>query len=146
MAKKAAFGSQIAVQYLQTGSYIVLNSVGDFTGPEVSVETIDVTTHDSPDAFNEFIAGMADGGSVDFDLVFEYDSAAHETLYNSVAARGIHNFRVQLPGFTSTSDGGYWQFAGLFTKIGAAMPVKDKLSASVSIKVSGKPVYTKRTS
>ncbi|MES2706076.1 MAG: phage tail tube protein [Verrucomicrobiota bacterium] len=143
MAKKAAYGSALAVQYAQTGSYTAIASVGDFTGPEISVETIDVTTHDSADHFNEFLAGMADGGEVSFDLVFNSAAAAHETLYNAVAARLLHNFQVQLPGFTNTAGGGYFQFAGLFTKAGASFPVKDKIGMGMSIKVSGKPVFTK---
>lgn len=145
MSKRAAYGSKLAVQYEQTGSFLPIASVGDFSGPEVSVETIDVTTHDSEDAFNEFLAGMADGGEVPFDLVFDPNLAAHETLYNAVAARKLHAFQIQLPGFTNTSAGGYFAFKGLFTKAGAAFPVKDKIGMSMSIKVSGKPSFIKFT-
>ncbi len=143
MAKKAAYGSKLAVQYGQTGSYINIANIGDFSGPEIGVETIDATTHDSPDHFNEFLAGMADGGEVPFDLVFDPALAAHETLYNAVADRALHNFQIQAPGFVSTGGGGYFSFAGLFTKFGTTFPVKDKIGASVTIKVSGKPVWHK---
>ena len=143
MAKTAAYGSKIAVQYAQTGSYTDIASVGDFTGPDISIETIDTTTHDSADNFNEFVSGMADGGEVNFDLVFNPNDATHETLYNAVAARLKHNFYVKLPGWVSTGGGGYLAFAGVFTKMGLSFPIKDKVGASMTIKVSGKPVYTK---
>lgn len=141
--KQAAYGSRIAVQYGQAGAFNLIASVGDFSGPEITAETIDVTTHDSADHFNEFLAGMADGGEVPFDMVFDSASAAHETLYNAVADRALHNFQIQLPGFVNTAGGGYFAFTGLFTKMGVTLPVKDKVGSSVNIKVSGKPVFHK---
>ena len=143
MAKKAAYGTSLTIQRLQTGSYVAMTNLKDISGPEISSETIDVTTHDSADNFNEFVAGMADGGEVNFDLVFNPNDATHETLYNAVAARLKHNFYVKLPGWVSTGGGGYLAFAGVFTKMGLSFPIKDKVGASMTIKVSGKPVYTK---
>lgn len=141
MAKKAAYGSKLAIQLDQTGSYTDIANVGDISGPSISAETIDVTTHDSPDAFAEFVAGMLDGGEVTTDLVFDAGPSGHGSLYNAVAARGTHNFYFKLPGFVNTAGGGYFSFAGLFTAFNATAPVKDKLGASVTIKVSGKPVF-----
>jgi hypothetical protein len=143
MAKKAAYGTKLAIQRLQTGSYTDVANVGDISGPEVSVETIDVTTHDSADFFTEFLAGIADSGDVSFDLVFDPNLAAHETIYNDVIGRQKHNFYLKMPGWVSTAAGGYIAFAGIFTKIGLTFPVKSGIMAPVTIKVSGKPVYTK---
>ena len=141
MAKQAAFGTRLSVQYNQTGEYVDLINVGDISGPEVNAETIDVTTHDSPNRFAEFISGMADGGEVSYDLVFDAASAPHAALYNAVADRKLHNFYVKAPGFVSTAAGGYWSFVGLFTKMSLSFPVTDKIGASCNIKVSGKPVF-----
>lgn len=143
MAKKAAYGTKLAIQRLQTGSYTDIANLGDITGPEINVETIDVTTHDSADFFAEFLLSIADGGDVSFDLTFDPNLAAHETLYNDVAARQKHNFYLKMPGWVSTVAGGYIAFTGLFTKIGMALTVKGAMMAPVTIKVSGKPVYTK---
>lgn len=143
MAKIAAYGSALLVQYAQTGAFINIANLGDFSGPEVSVDTIDVTTHDSPDKFNEFVPGMADGGEVTFDLVFDPALAVSATLYNAVADRVKHNFRARAPGYAVATDagGGWFAFAGFFTKFAVSNPVKDKLGATCNIKVSGKPVW-----
>lgn len=141
MAKKAAYGTSITIQRLQTGSYVAMTNLKDISGPEITAETIDVTTHDSADHFNEFLAGIADGGEVTFDVEFDPTSAAHETLWNDVAARQLHNFKLILPG--GSGSVGNIAFAGLLTKIGIGAPVKGSLMAPVTIKVSGKPVYTK---
>jgi hypothetical protein len=144
--KKAAYGSKLAIQIEQTGSYTDLASIGDISGPSISAETIDVTTHDSADAFAEFVAGMLDGGEVSTDLVFESGPSGHGTLYNAVADRQLHNFYLKLPGWVSTGAGGYFAFAGLLTAFNVTAPVKDKLGAAVTIKVSGKPVFHPFTS
>jgi hypothetical protein len=60
-----------------------------------------------------------------------------------VVGRQKHNFYLKMPGWASTAAGGYIAFAGIFTKIGMSFPVKSGIMAPVTIKVSGKPVYTK---
>ncbi len=139
--KTAAYGTALAIQRLQTGSYTNLTNLKDISGPDVNAEQIDVTTHDSADFFAEFVTGIADGGEVSFDVVFDPTSAAHELMYNDVAARQLHNFKLILPG--GGASVGNIAFAGVFTKMSFGAPVKDGLMASVTIKVSGKPVYTK---
>lgn len=145
MAKKAAFGTKLAVQYDQTGSYVDVTFPKDISGPGVSRETIDITNHDSADGYREYLPGLGDGGEVSYDLVFDSASAAHETLYNTAAGGGVHNFYLKLPGFVSTGAGGYWSFAGIFTKCDISTPVADVVMASVAIKVTGKPVFHKFT-
>lgn len=140
MAKKAAYGSVLKIQRLQTGSYVAMTNLKDISGPEINAETLDVTTHDSADNFNEFLAGIADGGEVTFEVEFDPASVAHETLWNDVAERQLHNFRLILPGGSDSL--GMIAFAGLLTKIGMGLPVKGSIMAPVTIKVSGKPVYT----
>ncbi|MES2706077.1 MAG: phage tail tube protein [Verrucomicrobiota bacterium] len=146
MGKQAAYGTSLS--YIdpdfifdpetpeETGD-VVIHQVGDITGPEISVETIDVTTHDSPDGFNEFLPGMADGGELSFDLLFDPGEGGHDRILDLVKRRIPLDFTITLPG-----DSGNFAFAGLFTKAGQTFPVKDALKASVSIKVSGSPVFT----
>lgn len=143
MAKRVAFGTILSVQYAQSGSYIDIANLGDTTGPETSVESVDVTTHDSADRFNESLPGMADGGEVSYDLKFDSASAAHQSLYDAVAGRAIHNFYLKLPGWVSTGGGGYWSFAGFFTKFAPGLAVKGSVDASMTVKVTGKPVFHK---
>lgn len=54
--------------------------MGDISGPEVSVATIDATNHDSPDAFAEFLPGMAEAGDVQFECFFDPNHVVHERL------------------------------------------------------------------
>ncbi len=146
MAKQAAYGT--VIQYidpdfvydpgepLELGETII-HQVADISGPEISVETIDVTTHDSPDHYNEFIPGAADGGELTFELVFDPSLNGHGAIVDLVTRRLLIEFALILPG-----DTGRWNFLGMFSKCGHTATVKDALRASVGVKVSGKPTFT----
>ncbi len=69
MPKAAAFGTTIKI----TAGTNVAN-VKAIKGPGVSLDMIDVTTHDSPSGWEEFVAGVLRSGDVTIDMV--YDPAA----------------------------------------------------------------------
>ncbi len=146
MAKKSAFGSKVAIQANQSGSYTDIANIKDITGPEITRETIDVTGHNSPDGYSEFLSGIGDGGELSFEMEFDPGLAAHDDLIDYASDGGLHNFYLKAPGWVSTSGGGYWAFAGLFTSVGQSFPVKGAIMANVTIKVSGKPVWTRFSS
>lgn len=136
MGKQAAFGTSLQYVDPDDANDVVIHQIGDLSGPDVSVEPIDVTTHDSADRFSEFLPGMADGGPVDFELVFDPSATGHARILELVKQRDTIAFKLLLPDGASGFD-----FAGIFTKAGPTFPVKDAIRASVSIKVSGKPVF-----
>lgn len=45
-----------------------LADVTNVSGPGLSRETIDVTSHGSPDAWMQFIGGLKDGGEVSLEI------------------------------------------------------------------------------
>jgi len=111
-----------------------LKSIG---GIEISVETVDVTTHDSVDAYKEYIAGLLDAGEVAIAGFFDYaDANGQVAMVADCAARAVKSAVVTFPVSTGTS----WSFNGLITaiKIGDA-PTDDGIPFSATIKVSGKP-------
>ena len=143
MAKSAAYGSALAIKRLQTGSFTVIAHVSDMSGPEISLENIDVTTHDSPDNYTEHVAGLRDGGTFTFELQFNNALAGHETLVSDVSAGKIHDFQLRYPGWVNEAGGGYWAFTGTFDKFTTATPVKGSITASVAIKLTQDPIFTK---
>lgn len=63
----------------------------------MSIETVDVTTHDSPEQFAEFVAGQADGGELSFDLMFDGSSTNHARLRELLDERANLAFTLFLP-------------------------------------------------
>lgn len=129
--------------------------VGDGASPEVftsvafvsnisisgySVDSVEVTTHDSPNGFREYIAGLADGGEVSFDLVFDPANATHNETTGGLKAimdsKAVKNFKVEFP----LSPVKTWAFAGFLTSFEIEASMEEALSGSVTIKVTSKPV------
>ena len=137
MAKYAAFGT-----LLKRGDgggpevFATIGGVRDITGPGLSTETIDVTSHDSANATREFVASLKDGGEVTFDVVFDPDNTTHQNLRTDWQNRTVRNFQMVLPDAAPATT---WSFSGIVTSYSQNAPVAGELSISVTIKVSGQP-------
>lgn len=136
MAKKAAYGTVLEITDPLDDELITVAGVADIQGPGISVETVDVTSHDSPDNFAEFLAGEASAGDVTFDLFFDPSLDGHSRLIAMCAARALATCSLILP-----SGAEQFNFTALVTNVGVTAAVKDALKASVTLKISGKATY-----
>ncbi len=109
----------------------------DVSGPSLSMDTIDVTHHASPEAWREYVAGLLDAGEVSFDINYVPTAATHKNasggLLYLLATRASQAFTLTFPDATA------WTFNGFVTGFEPSAPVDDKLSASITIKLTGKP-------
>ncbi|MFZ3494625.1 phage tail tube protein [Streptomyces sp. 5.8] len=137
MAGLDAFGTQLqrGDGATPTENFTPIANVTDITPPALERETIDVTAHDSTDAWREHIGGLKDGGEVSIDV--NYDPREHDGLFADFADSLPRNYKVVWPGTL-----GEWSFAALLTAIEPEAPHDDKLAASLTFKVSGKPTIT----
>ncbi|GGV80491.1 MULTISPECIES: phage tail tube protein [Streptomyces] len=139
MAGLDAFG--IALERGDGASPEVFTAIANVTsvkGPEIERETYDVTAHDSPDGWREFIGGLKDGGEVTLNV--NYDPREHDTLIADYEDPDPRNYKMVFPGTL-----GSWQLKLILTKFSQEAPVDDKLSAEITFKVSGKPAITAGT-
>lgn len=117
----------------------VFATIGEATnlaGPGMTRETIDVTSHDSPDGFMEYVGGLKDGGEFTFDV--NYDPAIHNILQNDFDDPLPRNYKLVLP----DPPGGSWGFSAFITGMELEFPHDDKMTASMTFKVSGRPTFT----
>ncbi|MFD3657034.1 phage tail tube protein [Streptomyces sp. NPDC058620] len=98
--------------------------------------TIDTTAHDSPDQYMEFVGGLVDPGEVTIDV--NYDPAAHDTLEADFADKDPRNYQLVFPDADTTT----FAFAAVMTGFSKSAPYDDKLTASLTFKVSGKPTIS----
>ncbi len=137
MAGFSAYGTQF--QRGDGGGPEVFTTIGEatnITGPELERDTIDVTSHDSPNRFREYVGGLVDGGEVGFEV--NWDPAIHNVLKADFQDPLPRNYRIVLP----TPPGGTWTFPGFITGMGHEYPHDDKMSAEFTFKISGEPVFT----
>lgn len=137
MAGIDAFGTQ-----LKRGDgggpevFTAIANVTNFSGPGLSREPHDMTAHDSPDGWMEFAGGLKDGGEVSVDI--NYDPSVHNTLIADFADSTPRNYQMVFPDTPPST----WAFKALLSGFEPTAPVDDKLAASVTFKVSGKPTIT----
>lgn len=143
MSKQAAFGTRL--RYTANSGLTSVHHVADITGPSVSRETIDVTDHESPDGFREYLPGIGDGGELVFDLFFDPDTDGHADIEQLAADGTPVVFQMLLPrlddqlldepAFDSLGAwqlGGEWVIAGGQAHVLVVDPDGDVLSQNVT--------------
>jgi len=135
MAASAAvsgFGATFA--YMSAAdTYTSLAEVLSITPPSISVETIGATHMASDDGFREYIAGLKDGGEVTVNMNYVEASA---TLLQTLVLAGYETFKITFPGSST------YVFSGIPTAFTFDdVVIDDKVAMSLTIKVSGKPVF-----
>ncbi|MFH8369198.1 phage tail tube protein [Streptomyces sp. NPDC018031] len=136
MAGLDAFGTQLQRSDMAgSPTFTAIANVTSITPPALARETLDMTTHGSPDQYREYIGGIKDGGEVSIDI--NYDPRLHDPLVADLDDDEPRDYRVVWPGTL-----GSWEFSAVMTGFEPDAPHDDKLSASVTFQVSGKPVLT----
>lgn len=140
MAGKDAFGTQFLRDTTGAGVFAVIASVTDISGPSRSRESIEVTAHDSPDKYREFIKGLKDGGEVEITLNYDPGTATHAALDADFEEDDLRDYQVIiLPG---DADEHTWEFSALITDLGDEYPTEGQMERTATFKISGKPTLT----
>lgn len=135
-----AFGTQFLRDTTGAGVFAVVANVSDISGPSRSREAIEVTAHDSPNQYREFVKGLKDGGEVTLTLNYNPANNTHSALDADFEEDALRAYRViVLPG---EADQHTWAFSGLITAIGDEFPIDDRMEREVTFKISGKPTLT----
>lgn len=116
----------------------VVAGVMTVTPPSPSRDIIDVTTSDSAGMAREFIAGMIDYGEVKADIVWVPGDAADVLLRTISLERAPRTYKIV---WTQLNPDVSITFAGFLTAFERNSPLDDKMTASITIKVTGAPSY-----
>lgn len=113
--------------------------ITNITPPQPTRDSIDASHELSPDSYREFIPGLVDAGEVSIEFNFVPDAAGFATMLTELATAGssaVKNRRIVFP------DGSYFQFSAFLTGVSPETPLDDKMSATATFKVTGKPELT----
>lgn len=133
-----AFGTLLQLgDGMMVETFTTLAEVKDIDGPDISLDTEDITPHDAVGGWEEFIPTILRSGEVTFDLNFVPSSAQHGDVaggvINLLKTRTKRNWKLVLP----TSPAYEWTFAAYVVGFSNSMPVGGVLGASVTLKVTG---------
>jgi predicted secreted protein len=108
------------------------------SGPSISADAIDVTTHNTPSPWRRFIAGLLDGGEITFELNFIPTDPTHSYsagILKDITNRARRNLQIVFPDTGLTT----WTIPVIFTAFEMSSDPAEVLMASVTAKVSGPP-------
>ena len=117
--------------YAGSTTWTKFGNVVDIDSVENDAEDIDLSHMESVEQWEEFTAGWANGGEPK--VTVQFDKAKLTTL------NGLHRsdkgFRITF------SDGSMWKFNGYIKSLGNPVDRKGIVTTTVTMKVSGKPVF-----
>lgn len=124
-----------------TETFTTIAEVLDISGPSFSLGTEETTHHGSEWA--EYVATVIDGGEVTFDVNLVPSETTQMgtsagSLWYALTNRVLNNFKLVLP----DSGAMEFAFAAYVTKFELSEPLKGKLGASLSLKISGEVTVT----
>ena len=139
MSTNAAIGHNSTFQRSGDGTsggvFEAVAEVTSITPPSLARETVDVTDFASAERWREFIGALKDGGEVTLEVNFDPDSSDTTNWLADLNADTAGYYKIVFPDATE------WGFAALMTGFEAGVPLEDKMTASVTYKLTGKPAF-----
>jgi predicted secreted protein len=133
MAKYAAFGTAF-----KRGATTIA-AVRNVGGPGLALDTEDVTTHDSPGAWEEHVGTILRTGEISLDLIYDPNAATHKNasggLLADLVSRTAQSYSIVFPSSGSVT----WSFSAFVTGYEPTAPVDGALTAAVKLKLTGEP-------
>jgi hypothetical protein len=130
------YGSKFEISSANSpDAYTEIAEITSITPPSAALDQIDVTHMQSPNRNREFISGLNDPGEASFDMNFVPGSASDDILFAlltlGVGVSRRRNLRITFPNTVR------WTFSGELVGYEPAVPFDDKMTATVTFKVSG---------
>jgi len=132
MASNAVAGVGTVFNRWNGSAWVAVAEINSITGPSMSRDTIDVTSLDSTGGYREFITGFRNAGTVVLAMNFTRDT--YELMKTDFESNTAQNYQIDLPDVEGTS----LDFEGLVTELPLTIPADDKITADVTIQVTGK--------
>lgn len=123
------------------GTFLIWNyhkvlEVTSLSGPSQSRDTIDLTSHDSPDDFKEYVAGIIDGGEITVEGNFiKGDALGQINFHTDMQAGTKRSCFIVMP----MAVGGAWSFEAIASGFESTYPFDEKIGVSGTLKITGKP-------
>ncbi|WP_297842927.1 phage tail tube protein [uncultured Roseibium sp.] len=118
-----------------SGNFAAIGEIFGISGPGLTRETADVTDFDSADRWREFIGALKDGGEITLETGFNPDGTDVTNWLSDINTDTAGYYKLVFPDTTS------WGFSALMTGFEPATPLDDKMTASVTYKLTGKPSF-----
>lgn len=117
------------------GAFSTVGEVTSITPPGMSRDTPEATHMGSPEKWREFIAGLKDGGEVAVEVNFVPGNATTTSALSDLNTDTAGYYKITFPDDTE------WGFAAFMTGIEPGDPIDDRMVATFTFKLTGKPAF-----
>jgi predicted secreted protein len=131
MASTAKAGVGTEFRRWDESVWETIAEVNSISGPSMTRDTIDVTSLDSTGGYREFITGFRDAGTLT--LTMNFTRSTFNTMKEDFESDTAKNYEIVLPDDENTT----LEFEGLVTELPLEISPDDKITASVTIKITG---------
>jgi len=131
MASTAVAGVGTLFRRWSGSGWVNLAEINSITGPGMSRDTIDVTSLDSTGGYREFITGFRNAGTIA--LAMNFTRASYDLMKADFESNDAVNYEIMLSDAENTS----FEFEGLVTELPLTIPADDKMTADVTIQITG---------
>lgn len=135
-ASQATIGHGTLVQIKIASVYTTIPEVESVTPDSTGSTAVEVTNFDSPDATQEYIAGINQAGQITVGGNYIGGNSVHQELEAAAGARVLREFRITFPGSARTLS--FW---AVITSMGVNLTTAGKLVFSLVLQRSGKITY-----
>ena len=111
-----------------------ISEVTSISAPNMTADTIDVTTHGSTGRYREFIQGLRDGGEITIEGF--YTTASANTITTQLNTTATATATIDLPTTPSTTR---FTATVICTAFSSEAPVDGAIGYSATFKVTGQP-------
>jgi predicted secreted protein len=108
-----------------------LDEVIEIGPPNETIDLIDATHMQSPDRRREFISGLKDGGDATVVLNYIPGNTSESIILAAKTAAVAVGCQIEFP------DGSTWDFDAIVTGYEPSLPIDDKMTLTVTMKVTG---------
>lgn len=114
-------------------TYDTVANLISYSSPHYSRDAVETTHMLSANRFREFVPGLVNGGETTFGINFT--PATSDALLAALLSNSLGQFKITF------TNGVTCVFTGVPTDYQPAEPIDDRMTATFTVKVSGKPTW-----
>jgi predicted secreted protein len=121
-----------------TEAFTTLAQCGDISGPSLGAAQVEVTNHDSPGNYREYVPTFLEPGELTVTIFYDPADATHDPstgILTEYEARTKRNFQLVFSDTATTT----WTFAAYVTGFEPQAPVDGALTANITLMLTGQP-------
>lgn len=118
--------------------FTTIPEVMKLQGPSVRFDLLDVSSHDTPNLFKEWIPGFADGENIGFEMNWRPSNTVHIVIRTSSYAATLKNYKVVYPDTPSNTVAA----AGYVERFSPNADVGKQMTATGQVKITGAPTWS----